>query len=238
MSGYAQSMPFPDPRVAADEDGIVAVSERLTPRLVLEAYRQGIFPWPMQNLALTPWFCPPQRAILEFKNLHLPRSLKAAFKKARAPASGLRLTRDLAFASVIDACGQTPRPGQQGTWITPELRQTYVALHEQGHAHSIEVWDGGGALVGGIYGVDALGAFSAESMFHRTPNASKFALLTLIETLETQGGTWLDIQVQTPHLKALGAHEVSRDAFLKLLARTQAQFASRGGRVWPQPERP
>jgi leucyl/phenylalanyl-tRNA--protein transferase len=204
---------FPNPRLTS-QDGIVGFGGDLAPESLLLAYKQGIFPWPMEGLPL-PWFCPPERAILAFKNIHVPRSLEKARKR-----SPLRYSIDQAFQQVIQACASTKRPGQRGTWITHEMLGAYVNLHQLGHAHSVEVWRDD-HLVGGIYGVDAGGAFAGESMFHREPNASKLALLHLCEYLMSRGLDWMDIQMLTPHMEALGAQEISRNEFLDKLAKTQ-----------------
>jgi len=214
---------FPDPRSATPE-GVVAVGGDLEPDTLLSAYRQGIFPWPVVGLPLL-WFSPPARGVLDFADLHLPRSLR----RARGQSS-LRLTLDTAFADVIRGCASTPRPEQEGTWITPAIESAYVRLHRLGVAHSAEAW-AGDRLVGGVYGVDVGGAFAAESMFYRHPNASKLALLHLVEHLSSRGLDWLDIQVLTPHLARLGAHEVARDAFLERLA----TMLERGLVLFPPP---
>jgi leucyl/phenylalanyl-tRNA--protein transferase len=204
---------FPDPRTASPE-GIVAIGGDLHPDSVIAAYRQGIFPWPVEKLPLL-WFCPAERGVLDFAALHVPRSLRRARRQ-----STLRVTIDAAFPEVIRRCANTPRPGQQGTWITPAVVQAYVRLHELGIAHSAETWDGA-ALVGGVYGVDVDGAFAAESMFHLAPNASKLALLSLIDHLRLRGLDWIDVQTLTPHMARLGAHLVPRDEFLDRLQRTR-----------------
>ena len=134
-----------------------------------------------------------------------------------AAAHRLTFTLDAAFAQVIDACRWSPRPGQAGTWITPELQAAYVELHRAGYAHSVEAWDEAGILVGGLYGVAVGSVFSGESMFHRVPDASKLALLYLIDHLRSRHVGWLDIQMLTPHMKALGATLLSRDVFLNRL---------------------
>ncbi len=218
------SMPvaeFPDPR-RANRDGIVAVGGDLHPRSLLLAYRQGIFPWPVEGFPLL-WFCPAERGVLEFRDLHLPRSLLRARRQ-----TALRFSIDAAFPDVIRACAAASRPGQDGTWIMPEIIAAYVRLHRNGIAHSAEAWHAD-RLVGGVYGVEVDGAFAAESMFYREPNASKLALLHLIDHLRTRGLEWLDIQVLTPHLARLGANTISRDEFLEKLRRTRA----RGLRLFP-----
>lgn len=206
---------FPDPRTA-DDDGLVAIGGDLAPATLLSAYRRGIFPWPTEGLPLL-WFSPGERGVLHFADLHLPRSLRRALRLA-----SWEYTIDRAFTAVIDACASSPRPEQEGTWITPQMRRAYIRMHERGHAHSVEVWDGD-ELVGGIYGMDVDGAFAGESMFHRRPNASKAALLHLVEHLQSRGLDWLDIQVITPHMARLGARPMPRDEFLKLLAATRAR---------------
>lgn len=206
---------FPDPR-SADADGIVAVGGDLHPQSLLLAYRQGIFPWPVEGLPML-WFCPAERAILRFEDLHVPRSLDYARRR-----STLRFTVDAAFEQVIRGCARSPRPGQEGTWITPDIIRSYVRFHDLGHAHSVEAWSGE-ELVGGIYGVDVDGAFCAESMFYRAPNASKLSLLHLIEVLRRGGLDWLDVQVMTPHMKRLGATTIGRDEFLEQLRRSRAR---------------
>jgi leucyl/phenylalanyl-tRNA--protein transferase len=210
-----RSINFPDPRDAPYGD-IVAVGGNLHTLNLLSAYARGIFPWPIEGWPLT-WFSPQERALLEFKDLKIPRSL--AKVRRRAP---YRLTIDAAFREVILACARVKRAAEQGTWITPEMFRAYCELHELGHAHSVEAWEGD-ALVGGLYGVDAGGAFAGESMFFLRPNASKLALLHLIEHLQARGLDWLDIQVMTPHMQALGAHTVTRDEFLERLAAARAR---------------
>jgi leucyl/phenylalanyl-tRNA--protein transferase len=202
---------FPDPRRAPDD--IVAVGGEAQPEVLLQAYRRGIFPWPVEGYPLL-WFCPKVRAVLEFRDLHVPRRLERERK-----VSGLRFTLDRDFGAVIRACAKVPRP-DGGTWITPEIVRGYTELHRLGHAHSVEAWDGG-ALVGGLYGVDAGGAFAGESMFYLRPNASKLALLFLVEHLRGRGLDWMDIQMMTPHMRALGAKLLSRDAFLEKLSATR-----------------
>ncbi len=199
-----------DPRRAGDRE-VVGIGDDLSVETLVWAYQHGIFPWPMEGYPLL-WFCPPQRAVLEFSRLHVPRRL-ARLRRS----TSLTFTLDAAFAQVIDACRRSPRPGQAGTWITPDLLHAYVALHQAGYAHSVEAWDESGALVGGLYGVAVGGAFSGESMFHLVPDASKLVLLHLIDHLRSRHVGWLDIQMLTPHMKALGATLLPRDVFLDRL---------------------
>jgi leucyl/phenylalanyl-tRNA--protein transferase len=201
---------FPDPRDATPE-GIVAVGGRPDPEHLAEAYSRGIFPWPVEGYPLL-WFSPPERGILIFDQLHVPRSLAREQRR-----TSLRFTFDQAFERVIHACASVSRAHERGTWITREMIRGYCEFHRRGHAHSVEAWEGE-ELVGGLYGVDAGGAFAGESMFHLRPNASKLALLFLVEHLRARGLDWLDVQVLTPHLEALGARLVPRDEFLARLA--------------------
>ena len=216
---------FPDPRTASPE-GIVAIGGDLHPDSVRAAYRQGIVPWPVDRLPLL-WFCPPERAILRFDDLHVPRSLARARRRC-----DLRFSIDEAFTEVIRSCAETSRPGQEGTWITHDVIDAYVRLHELGYAHSVEAW-AGDVLVAGLYGVDVDGAFAAESMFYRAPNASKLSLLHLIDYLRGRDLDWIDVQTMTPHMKRLGAVLLSRDGFLALLQETRQRglllFDPRGG---------
>jgi len=205
---------FPDPRYAPSD--VVAMGEDLRVATLREAYRKGIFPWPHDGLPL-PWFSPRRRAVILFDELHVGRSLRKAQKKA-----GLAFTIDRDFRGVIRACSLAERPEQDGTWIAPNIIAAYTRFHEAGDVHSVEVWDGE-ELVGGLYGVDAGGIFTGESMFHRRPDASKLALLFLIDHLRERGSTLLDCQVMTPHMEALGAREISRARFLDALAEAQAK---------------
>ncbi|MGD9561799.1 MAG: leucyl/phenylalanyl-tRNA--protein transferase [Pyrinomonadaceae bacterium] len=217
---------FPDPRTydfpewvlvgeyfyhAAD---VVTFGTPLTVETVTEAYRKGIFPWYMRGVPL-PWYCPEQRAVLDFDDLRISRSLA---KVRRQQPFTFTIDRD--FEAVMRGCATVKRPDQGGTWITGDFRRVYTELHQKGIAHSVEAWEDD-TLVGGLYGVDAGGVFCGESMFHRAANASKLALLFLIDHLREQGLTWLDVQVMTPHMEALGAKEIERTEFLLRLKETQ-----------------
>jgi leucyl/phenylalanyl-tRNA---protein transferase len=206
---------FPDPRYAPSD--VVAMGEDLRIDTLREAYRKGIFPWPHDGLPL-PWFSPRRRAVIFFDELHVGRSLRKTAK--RAPYT---FTIDRDFRAVIRACSEAERPDQDGTWIAPAIVTAYSRLHAAGDAHSIEVWDETGTLAGGLYGVDAGGVFTGESMFHLQPDASKLALLFLIDHLRARGSALIDCQVMTPHMEALGAKEITRARFLDLLAETQAK---------------
>jgi len=205
---------FPDPRRARGD--IVAVGEDFSVETLRDAYRHGIFPWPHERLPL-PWFSPRRRTVIIFDELHVGRTLRKTMKR-----SELTFTIDRDFGAVIRGCAGTPRPDQDGTWIDDRIIAAYTRFHEAGDAHSVEVWRGE-ELAGGLYGVDAGGLFTGESMFYRESDASKLALLFLIEHLKARGATWLDCQVMTPHMEALGAREIPRARFLDWLAAEQAK---------------
>jgi len=213
---------FIDP--AESIDGIVALGGPLTTTNLLRAYCRGIFPWPIDDIV--PWCCPEERGILEFNELHVPRRL------ART-RHNFHFTIDGAFPQVISYCATVKRKHESGTWITRQMIRAYCELHRQGHAHSVEVWEDA-ELVGGMYGVDACGSFSGESMFSLRSDASKLALLFLIDHLKERGLDWIDIQMVTPHLEALGAKDVSRADFLAKLAATQKRQLT----LFPSPESP
>jgi leucyl/phenylalanyl-tRNA---protein transferase len=204
---------FPDPRSARGD--IIAIGEDLSVETLRDAYRHGIFPWPHDHLPL-PWFSPRRRAVIFFDELHIGRTLRRSLRRA-----AYTFTIDKAFDSVIRRCATVPRE-DQGTWIGPDIIDAYTRLHREGDAHSVEAWEGD-ALVGGLYGIDAGGLFTGESMFHLRPDASKHALLHGIEHLRERGATWLDCQIMTPHMRALGAREIPRTQFLDLLAETQTR---------------
>jgi len=203
---------FIDPATAIDS--IVAVGGPLTTTNLLRAYCRGIFPWPINETVL-PWCCPEERGILDFDDLHIPRRLARTRNKTT-----FHFTVDRAFRQVITHCATVQRKHESGTWITRQMIRAYCELHRQGHAHSVEVWEDA-ELVGGMYGVDACGSFSGESMFSLRSNASKLGLLFLIEHLNERGLDWIDIQMVTPHLEALGAKAIPRADFLEKLKATQ-----------------
>ena len=202
-----QRLRFPNPRMA-DADGLVAVGGDLSvPRLLL-AYRSGLFPWTADPIT---WWSPEPRAIFPLDQFHLSRSL------ARIIRRGLfEITMDRAFREVMARCA-APARGRRRTWITREFVDAYGRLHEQGHAHSLECWQGR-RLVGGIYGVAIGGFFAGESMFHRVSDASKVALFHLVEHLRQQEFALFDIQMLTPITTQLGGITIPRDEYLRRLA--------------------
>jgi leucyl/phenylalanyl-tRNA--protein transferase len=197
-------------------EGVLAVGGLLDVGTLYTAYSMGIFPWPHPDYPLL-WFSPEKRAILEFSDLHLPRSFE---KFRRQHESEFQITTDQAFHQVVRECAKQPRPGQDGTWILPAMLKSYIDFHKAGYAHSIEVWHER-QLVGGIYGVFVKGVFSGESMFYKSPNASKLALFHLVQILKSWGLEWLDIQMVTPVTKSFGGKYLEREDFLQKLKRTQ-----------------
>lgn len=193
---------FPDP-LRADPEGLLAEGGDLEPSTLIAAYRAGIFPWPYDERELL-WWSPDPRAIMPLDGLHVSRSLARLLRRAR-----FRVTLNAAFAEVIAGCAD-----REETWITPRLRTAYARLHALGWAHSVEVWGPGGALAGGLYGVAVGGLFSAESMFHRARDASKVALVALVEHARRVGLTLLDVQVPSAHLASLGAVTLPRREYL------------------------
>lgn len=211
MGCLPRSRYFP-PAEEADEHGIVCVGGDLTPTVLLDAYRHGIFPWPMYDDYLPMlWWSPDPRGIFEFDKFHVSRRLARTCRSGR-----FRITSDRNFAGVIRGCATAgDRRGQ--TWLTPEMIEAYTRLHERGHAHSVETWHNG-KLVAGVYGVAIGGLFAAESMFHQVTDASKVALACLIPHLKRQGFTLVDIQQLNSHTASLGGVEVRRSTYLGRLA--------------------
>lgn len=196
---------FPDPRDAGDSD-VVAIGGDLSPGTVLAAYRQGMFPMDLPGHGLA-WWSPVERGIIPLDGLRVTRSLRRSVSK-------YDVTIDRAFRDVVEGCADPRRPHG---WITDEIRDAYLELHHLGWTHSVEAWVGE-ELAGGLYGVAIGGAFFGESMFHRRRDASKVALVHLVETLREGGAALLDVQWVTDHLASLGAVPVSRSAYLAMLA--------------------
>ena len=205
--------PFPPSTAALDyPSGLLAVTEDLDTERLLEAYRHGIFPW-FEDPQPVLWWSPDPRSVLGVDDLRLSRSLRRTLRR-----NAFSLSVDTAFDEVMRACAGTRR-GQSGTWINPRMLRAYNALHEAGHAHSVEVRESGGALVGGLYGVSLGGTFFGESMFSRRSDASKVALVALVRLLREQGGTLIDCQVESTHLNSLGARNIPRSDFEQWIAR-------------------
>lgn len=199
---------FPPPDTA-DENGLVGIGADLEPGTVLAAYRAGIFPMPFDNGPTVGWWSPDPRGILPLDALRVARSLRKSMER-------FEITIDTAFEDVVDACA---KPDRDGAWITSGIRSAYCELHRLGWAHSVETRDlETGELVGGLYGIHLNGLFAGESMFHHARDASKVALVGLVEHLRSLGVVLLDVQWLTPHLASLGAIELPRTEYLKRLA--------------------
>ena len=194
----------------AEPSGLLGVGGDLHPSRLMLAYANGIFPWYSEGQPIL-WFSPDPRCVLIPASLRIGRSLRKVLNKR-----DLRVTMDRAFPRVIHACKHIPRPGQDGTWITEEMRQAYIHLHELGHAHSVEVWQDD-ALVGGLYGVALGGMFAGESMFSTASDASKVALVWLVRQVQVWGFGLVDAQVHTPTLERMGAVEMDRSQYLENL---------------------
>ena len=195
---------LPSP-VTADERGVVGIGADLAPGTLLAAYRAGLFPMHVDGGALA-WWSPDPRGVLPLDGLKVSRSLRKAVDRLE-----VSVNRD--FAGVIAACADPSRPHG---WINADIRDAYTRLHRLGWAHSVEAWEDG-ELVGGLYGVAVGGLFAGESMFHRRPDASKAALVHLVEVLRLGGATLLDVQWTTPHLVSLGAVALPRSEYLRRL---------------------
>jgi leucyl/phenylalanyl-tRNA--protein transferase len=214
--------PFPDP-ADADGSGIVCSGGNLSPGLLLSAYRRGIFPWFSEGEPIL-WHSPDPRFVLFPEELHVSGTMRKLLRRCgRDEAYSLSLDGD--FPAVIRACSESPRRGQDGTWITEGMIRGYVELHALGYAHSVEARRAG-ELVGGLYGVSLGSIFFGESMFSREDDASKAAFIPLVWRLREEGFTLVDSQVYTSHLAGLGAREIPRIEYLRLLAEGLAAGAS------------
>lgn len=205
---------LPDP-AEAPEPELLGVGADLEPGTLLAGYRSGLFPMHLRKGVLG-WWSPDPRGVLPLDGLRVSRSLRRSCR--RAP-----VTVDRAFVEVVAACADQPRPHG---WITPEIQAAYRRLHGLGWAHSVEVWSPTGDLVGGLYGVGVGGLFAGESMFHRETDASKVALVALVERLTSAGAVLLDVQWVTPHLASLGAVAIPRPAYLTRLRSALAVSAA------------
>ena len=200
--------PFPDPGTALrDPDGLLAIGGDLSPTRLLNAYANGIFPWYSEGQPLL-WWSPDPRTAFPTHAVHLSRRFRRDLRR-----SSWQVTADMAFSDVIDACATIPRPHQPGTWITPAMREAYVAMHALGYTHSVEVWDGS-RLVGGLYGMAIGKMFFGESMFSAVSGGSKVALAALAAHLQQRGWPLLDAQVANDHLMSMGGMSWPRERFL------------------------
>ena len=220
-----EELSFPHPSLAT-EGGLLAVGGDLRPERLILAYSHGIFPWYSEGRPIL-WWCPSPRLVLFPEQLHVSRSLRKTMKR-----KAYRITFDRDFEGVIDGCAEIERAGQDGTWITADMRAAYVQLFEMGLAHSVEAWVGT-ELVGGLYGLSLGGTFFGESMFARRTDASKVAFVTLVQQLQAWNFDMIDCQVVTEHLLKFGAREIELDEFLQRLETSVARPTRRG--PWRSP---
>ena len=194
----------------ASAEGILAFGGDLRPERLMLAYRSGIFPWYNEGEPII-WYSPEERMVLFPDELRISKSMRQIMRN-----NTFRITSNSAFEQVIDQCQNSPREDQLGTWITNDMRQAYLKLHELGFAKSIEVWRDE-ELVGGLYGIDLGHVFCGESMFSKESNTSKLAFIHLVQLLEKEKYKLIDCQVYTEHLESLGAREISREEFVEIL---------------------
>ncbi|MHB1148724.1 MAG: leucyl/phenylalanyl-tRNA--protein transferase [Lutibacter sp.] len=194
----------------ADKNGLLAIGGDLSAERLLLAYKSGIFPWYNQGEPII-WYSPDPRMVLFPQNLKISKSMKQIIRKNQ-----FRATFNQNFSEVIANCKNSYREDQGGTWITDEMEQAYINLHQVGVAKSVEVWQGN-ELVGGLYGIDLGHVFCGESMFSKVSNASKFAFIYLVQKLKKEHYKLIDCQIYNEHLASLGADEISRETFLTYL---------------------
>ncbi|MEF8793074.1 leucyl/phenylalanyl-tRNA--protein transferase [Thiohalorhabdus sp.] len=223
---------FPDPEQAASPEGIVAIGGDLNVGRLVQAYRQGIFPWYNEYEPIL-WWSPDPRLVLYPGQLHVGRSLRKRLKR-----TAVGITFDTDFAGVIRGCAEPRGDGPEGagTWLDPQMIQAYRRLHAHGLAHSVEAWDEAGNLVGGLYGVALGRVFFGESMFTRVTDASKGAFVHGVRTLADHGYRLIDCQVYSDHLARFGAVEIPRSRFLLELDRALAE--PEPAEPWPYAKRP
>jgi leucyl/phenylalanyl-tRNA--protein transferase len=211
---------FPRPELA-DENGVLAFGGDLRPERLILAYAHGIFPWYHRGLPML-WFSPDPRMVLRASEIVVGRTLAKTLRRGE-----YEVRLDTSFDAVVDECSKVPRPGQDGTWITDDVKRSYGELHRMGIAHSAEAWHDG-QLVGGLYGLSLGAAFFGESMFARRDDASKVAFVTLVRQLAAWRIELVDCQVHTPHLERFGATEWPRSQFLAALELAMKEPTRRG----------
>ena len=200
----------------APAEGLLMAGGDLSPERLMLAYSRGIFPWYGEDSPLL-WWSPDPRCVLFTHKLHVNARLRRTLR-----SRSFTFSVNSCFERIIRLCAEVPRPGQDGTWIVPDMVEAYLRLHELGHAHSVEVWEEG-ELAGGLYGVKLGRVFFGESMFHLRSYASKAAVIFLVEQLRAQGVELLDCQQATPHMLRFGAEEIPRKRFLPLVRRLCAE---------------
>ena len=223
------NQPLPPPNTA-NEDGIVAVGGALSVPRLREAYGQGIFPWPHEDLPML-WFSPDPRFVIHLDSPTAPKSLLKKLK-----STTLHITMDTQFERVVRHCANVPRPDQNGTWITQDILDAYLELHQEGIAHSVEAWDGN-TLVGGLYGVSLGGCFFGESMFALQPEASKIAFATFISQLGDWQFDLIDCQIHTDHLARFGGVFMPRSDYCGAIKESQIHNSTRKGK-WDMTQTP
>lgn len=218
MVFLTENMRFP-PVDSATEEGVVAVGGDLSTKRLIEAYSEGIFPW-FDHGSLIMWWSPDPRMVLPPSEVKVSKSMRNIFNR-----QVFKVTYNKAFDQVIRHCASISRKGQDDTWITQEMIQAYNALYQKGIAKSVEVWYNS-ELVGGLYGIDLGHVFCGESMFSLMSNASKIALISLANTLDAKKYHLIDCQMYTDHLASMGAREIPRKDFIKILKSTKSDFES------------
>lgn len=196
---------------SAGPEGLLAIGGDLDPESLKLAYSKGIFPWPTDEFPLL-WFAPPQRAIMDFSDLKIPRRYRRERRKLK-----FHFEVDRNFRQVILNCAQGLTRRSSGTWITPEMVEAYTQLYHKGMAHSFECYNDANQLVGGLYGVSLGQMFAGESMFFLETGASKEVFLFTCQYLRDRGAKWMDVQMMSPLLKSFGAKEIPREKFMKKL---------------------
>ncbi|CAA6808034.1 MAG: Leucyl/phenylalanyl-tRNA--protein transferase (EC [uncultured Aureispira sp.] len=225
MYWLTEEITFPHPKYASSE-GLLAAGGDLSPQRILFAYEHGIFPWYNEGEPIL-WWSPNPRFVLYPSEIKVSKSMRQVFRKKT-----FRVSFDQAFESVIEACAIIPRAGQNGTWLTEEMKAAYINLHRLGFAHSVETWQGD-TLVGGLYGLSLGNCFFGESMFAKASNASKMALIVLAKTLEKKGFGMIDCQSETKHLGSMGAKFIDQVDFLAYLEESKQNRTLRGSwRTW------
>ncbi len=222
-----QNAPFPSPHLALRQpDGLLAWGGDLSPMRLIHAYRSGVFPWYSEGDPLL-WWSPDPRTVFDTDALHLSRRFHRWLRHCN-----WKVFADRDFDAVISHCATMPRHGQGGTWILPEMMDAYSTLHRLDIAHSVEVYDEGDELVGGIYGVAVPGTFCGESMFSRKSGGSKVALAALCRLLHERGVQLLDAQLHNPHLASLGSRSMPRSTYLEHLARGGPDLSRQNWQPW------
>ena len=224
---YDDSQDFPSP-LLADKDGFLAIGGNLNPETLIRAYTMGIFPWYSKGQPIL-WWSPQPRMVL------FPKEFRRHKNLAKTVNSEIfEVKFDTNFNDVIKHCSMAPRPGQDGTWITDEMRKAYIRMHKLGYAHSVETYRNG-KLVGGLYGLSFGKIFFGESMFYKEKDASKVALWKLVDQLIEWNYLMIDVQQETEHLKSLGARTISRKSFLNLIEKNNENETRKG--KWTKSER-